>query len=138
MGECLPRLNLMCVPLRKKYRSNIEIIALILEAVKDNGAARYSLMKQTGNNYSQLKKYLELLAKIGFIEVHIREGKVFYKASELGLEFLKQYNVLMDMIASAFLGNRTVKAAEELKVACVQKRSSTSPSPFMARLIKKQ
>jgi len=131
-------LNLICVPLRKKYRSHIEIVALILEAIKDTGAARYSLMKHTSNNYAQLRKYLELLAKIGFIEMDIKEGKILYRASEMGLDFLRQYNVLRDMLFSAYSRNRPIKIIrEECNVSSVQRSLSTPPTPLATRFVKR-
>jgi predicted transcriptional regulator len=101
--------DLCGLPLRKKYRSHFEIIALILDAAKDNGEDRYTLMKHTGVNYAQLKKYLESLAQIGFINANTREGIISYKATEKGLGFLRQYYVLLAIL----LSNQTTNAAYE-------------------------
>lgn len=92
--------------LDKKYRSHLEIVGLILDVIKYNDVARYYLMKYTGINYSQLKKYLDLLGKIGFIDLSIKDGKILYKASGKGLAFLRQYNVLRDMLLSASSQNK--------------------------------
>jgi predicted transcriptional regulator len=91
----------ICFPLNKKYRSHIDIMALILEALRNNGIPRYSIMKQTGINYAQLKKYLESLSKTGFIEISMKAGKVVYRASQKGLAVLTQYNILQDMLLGA-------------------------------------
>jgi predicted transcriptional regulator len=88
-------------PLRKKYRSHFEIVALILDAAKNEFAGRYSLMKQAGLNYTQLKKYLEPLSEIGLISKHINEGKIVYRASEKGLAILRQYCLLLEMLMEA-------------------------------------
>lgn len=101
-------LSLICLPLQKKYKSHIEIIALILDAARFGGAARYSIMKRTGINYAQLKKYLGSLSKIGFVEVCLKEGEVIYKASENGLAFLSQYSILRDMLISACFQNKPI------------------------------
>lgn len=76
-------------------------MASMLEAVKDNGAARCSIMTYTGTNFVKIKKYLESLIEIGFIETDIKEGRVLYRASEKGLEFLRQYYVLLGILLSA-------------------------------------
>ena len=55
-------------PLGKKYRSHFEIIALIVEAVKDSGQAKFSIMKHSNINCGQLNKFLFSLVEMGFIE----------------------------------------------------------------------
>jgi len=99
----LQRSLLFYSPLRKKYRSHFEIIALILDAAKNEFAGRYPLMKHAGLNYTQLKKYLEPLSEIGLISKHINEGKIVYRASEKGLAILKQYYLLLEMLMEARL-----------------------------------
>ncbi len=105
MANYEEQLSLICFRLNKKYRSEIEIIALILEAARHTGTGRYYLMKQTGINFSQLKKYLETLVKLGFVEADIKERKVYYRASQEGLAFLGQYNILRDMLMGVYSKN---------------------------------
>ncbi len=101
MANYLREISLIRLPSQKKYRSYIEIVALILEAVKFGDSGLYSIMKQTSINYSQLKKYLKPLSMSGLVEVSVKGEKVFYRASEKGLTFLKHYNVLRDMLSDA-------------------------------------
>jgi len=83
-------------------------------------------MRYTSNNYTQLKKYLDLLAKIGFIEVNIGQGKVLYRASEKGLAFLRQYNILRDMLIGVYPRNEPINA--------IQPYTAT---PLVTRLMKR-
>ena len=94
--------------LHKKNRSSFEIIALILEAVKDNDAARYFLMKHTSINYAQLKKYLNYLIEMGFIETDVKDGQALYRASEKGAVFLRQYYTLLEMLFTPDTLNKEV------------------------------
>jgi predicted transcriptional regulator len=94
--------NLSELPFSKKYRSHFEIIASILDAAKYDSGDRYFLMKRTSVNYAQLKKYLESLAKIDFIEVQMRGSQIAYCATQKGLEFLRQYYVLLGMLMDAY------------------------------------
>jgi predicted transcriptional regulator len=107
------QLNLICFRLNKKYRSEIEIIALILEAARHASTGRYFLMKQTGINFTQLKKYLETLIRLGFIEADIKERKMFYRASQEGLAFLNQYSILRDMLTGAYSKTRQANLVYE-------------------------
>jgi predicted transcriptional regulator len=91
--------------MHRKYRSDFEIFALILEAVKGESAGRYALMKQTGANYAQLDKYLKTLIDVGFIKPDMKEGQVSFRASERGLAFLGQYCVLLGMLLNAYAEN---------------------------------
>ncbi len=95
------KLNRDPLPLSKRYRSHFEIVVSILGAAVGEGEAKYSLMKHTGVNYAQLRKYLRSLSEVGLIEIGIREGCVFYKASEKGRFFLQQYYVLSRMLMKA-------------------------------------
>ena len=102
---CLPpgsKYNLSSLqPLHKKYRSHFEIIGLVLEAVKAESATPFSIMKHASVNFMQLKKYLKSLTEIGFLEVEIRRSTIFYRASKEGLEFLRQYYTLIEMLLTA-------------------------------------
>jgi predicted transcriptional regulator len=102
---CLPggkKYNLSSLqPLHKKYRSHFEIIGLVLEAVKAESATPFSIMKHANVNFMQLKKYLKSLTEMGFLEVEIRKSTIFYRASKEGLEFLRQYYALVEMLLTA-------------------------------------
>lgn len=88
-------------PLHKKYRSHFEIIGQVLEAVRADSATPFSIMKHASVNFIQLKKYLKSLTEIGFLEVEIKRSSIFYKTSDEGLEFLRQYYVLLEMLLTA-------------------------------------
>lgn len=103
--------------LHKKNRSSFELIALILETVKDNDAARYSLMKHTSINYAQLKKYLKYLIEMGFIETDMKDGQDSYRASEKGAVFLRQYYRLLEMLFEAYTLNKEVNIDHQVEYA---------------------
>ena len=114
-------------PLHKKYRGHFEIIALLLEAVKDNGATRFSIMKHADTNYNQLKKYLPSLTEIGFIEMVKKEDQCFYRTTKKGLDFLRQYYVLFGMLLNAFARNKPASIVYEAEydATSVQQQSAT-------------
>jgi len=114
-------------PLHKKYRGHFEIIALLLEAVKDNGATRFSIMKHANTNYYQIKKYLCSLTEIGFIKMDKKEDQCFYRTTEKGLDFLRQYYVLLGMLLSALARNKPVSIVydAEYDATTVQQQSAT-------------
>lgn len=93
-------------PLGKKYRSHFEIIALMVEAVKDGGQARFSIMKHASINCGQLNRFLNSLIEMGFIQEHANDGRPLYRASERGLAFLREYYVLLSMLLAAENGAR--------------------------------
>jgi predicted transcriptional regulator len=118
--------NLCTSPLHKKYRGHFEIIALLLEAVKDNGATRFSIMKHASINYNQLK-YLHSLTEIGFIKIDKKEDQCFYRTTEKGLDFLRQYYVLLGMLLSAFARNKPASIVYEAEydATSAQQQSAT-------------
>jgi len=91
------------LPASKKYRSHFEIIASILDVSRINSEDKYSIMKRTSVNYAQLEKYLGFLTRIRFMEVEMRGQKIQYCATEKGLAFLRQYRILLGMLADTFL-----------------------------------
>jgi predicted transcriptional regulator len=90
------------LPASKKYRSHFEIMASILDVARNNSGDKYFLMKHSDVNYAQLKKYLGSLTRIGFIEVEMRGRRIQYNATEKGLAFLRQYYVLLGMLAGTY------------------------------------
>jgi predicted transcriptional regulator len=88
-------------PLGKKYRSHFEIIALIVEAVKDSGQAKFSIMKHSNINCGQLNKFLFSLVEMGFVEQYVANGRPMYRASTRGQSFLRQYYVLLSMLMAS-------------------------------------
>jgi predicted transcriptional regulator len=102
-----------CGPLHKKYRGHFEIVALLLEAVKDSGATCFSMIKYTGTNYKLLKKYLSSLIEIGFIEIDKKGDQCLYRISEKGLCFLRQYYILLGMLLVSSERNNAVDIVHE-------------------------
>ena len=88
-------------PLGKKYRSHFEIIALIVEAVKESEQAKFSIMKHASINCGQLNKFLGSLIEMGFIEQYTNHGRPTYRASIRGQSFLRQYYVLLSMLLTS-------------------------------------
>jgi predicted transcriptional regulator len=114
--SCLPlqnRYRLCGFPLGKKYRSHFEIIALMVEAVKDGRQARFSIMKHASINCGQLNKFLNSLIEMGFVQEDVKDGRAMYRASERGLDFLRQYYVLLSMLLAAENGLRRPNIAYE-------------------------
>lgn len=91
------RYRLCGFPLGKKYRSYFEIIALVVEAIRDAGQPKFSIMKHASINCGQADKFLSSLTSMGFVEQYTMSGRPMYRASERGLAFLRQYYVLLSM-----------------------------------------
>jgi predicted transcriptional regulator len=88
-------------PLGKKYRSHFEIIALIVEAVKESEQAKFSIMKHASINCGQLNKFLGSLIDMGFIEQCMVHDRPTYRASIRGQSFLRQYYVLLSLLMTS-------------------------------------
>lgn len=91
-------------PMQKRYRSSFEIFAMMIEAVKENngnGAPKFSIMRNTSINSLQLKRYLKSLSEMGFVELGNTGNRVVYRATDRGLVFLRQYNILQKMMLGA-------------------------------------
>ena len=99
------------VQICKKYRGHFEIIALILDAARNRYVTRFSIVKYANINYAQLKKYLRVLVETHFIEVHVINERVLYRTSAEGVNFLRQYDTLLNMFSNLQRTNEGVKTA---------------------------
>jgi predicted transcriptional regulator len=70
-------------------------------------------MKHASINCGQLNKFLNSLIEMGFIHESVKDGKVVYRASERGLDFLRQYYILLSMLLAAENGTRRTNIAYE-------------------------
>jgi predicted transcriptional regulator len=97
--------------LDKKYRGHFEIIALILDSARDKYITKFSIVKYSKINYSQLKKYLPILIEMRLIKACVFDGQVLYKTSVQGIDFLRQYYALLDVISRLKGINEDAKVA---------------------------
>jgi predicted transcriptional regulator len=73
----------------------------MVEAVKDCGQAKFSIMKHASINCGQADKFLGSLTEMGFIERYVISGRPIYRANERGLAFLRQYYALLSMFLAS-------------------------------------
>jgi predicted transcriptional regulator len=119
----MDKYNLCGLPLHKKYRSHFEIIALVLEAIKTEWSTSFLIMRRAGVNCRQLKKYLKSLTEIGFVEMDTYENRGRYRASEQGLEFLRQYYVLLGILLNTKSRNKPASLMDKNILQPILRRS---------------
>jgi predicted transcriptional regulator len=78
-----------------KNRSRTEISGTILESA-NGGATKTKIMYKSFLSYAQLKEYLSVLIENNLIEC--LEGTQTYKTTEKGLNFLKMYNEIGELL----------------------------------------
>ena len=74
--------------LRNKYRSRLEIIRDILQAVENVRSKKTYIMYQANLSYKLLIQYLDEALKAGLMEY---DGETLYSITERGKKFLKLY-----------------------------------------------
>ncbi len=126
------RLNLFNLPFHKKYRSPFEIVASMLEVMKDQEMGRFSLMKHTDINCAQVRNYLASLAQMGFVKTETRYRQILYRTTEKGVEFLRQYYVLQGMLLDASTQNRSNRI-----VGSTEYESPNRQRYYVTRLMKR-
>jgi predicted transcriptional regulator len=85
-----------------KNRSRTEILALILEAA-NGGATKTKIMYNVYLTYNQLKNYLSAMIENNLIEY--LEGTHKFKTTEKGLNFLKMYNEIGELLQTTTIKN---------------------------------
>jgi predicted transcriptional regulator len=89
-----------------KYRSRSEIIAMILQAA-NTGATKTRIMYGAYLSYAQVKEYLEFLQTKKLLSYE--EGTSLYHLTEKGLQYLRVFDQISDMISIE--GNRNADRA---------------------------
>jgi predicted transcriptional regulator len=75
--------------LARRKRSQIEIIAEILQAATGTGVTKTSLVYKSNLNFTLIQKYIALLTDKGLLEV-VQAGPVLlYRTTDKGAEALK-------------------------------------------------
>jgi predicted transcriptional regulator len=78
-----------------KNRGRTELLATMLEAAK-GGTSKTKIMYSAFLSYNQLKDYLDILMGNNLIEYI--EGTQTYKTTEKGLNFLKMYGEIGNLL----------------------------------------
>ena len=87
-----------------KYRSRTDIIAMILQAAI-NGATKTRIMYGAYLSYAQVKEYLSFLIEKDLIRRE--EGTGVYKLTQKGVQLLRVYEDISDMITITDQKNST-------------------------------
>lgn len=78
-----------------KNRSELDVIASMISG-SVSAIKKTNLMYKSNLNYPQLKYYLAFLENRGLVKrINSPSKRSFYKATNLGLKFLKDYKRLM-------------------------------------------
>jgi predicted transcriptional regulator len=80
-----------------KRRARMEIVADILEVAKEE-TPKLKIMYQASLSFSQLTTYLNFLLKSGLIQKLKMNGKVLYKTTSKGNQYLKSYKELKHLL----------------------------------------
>ena len=80
-----------------KRRDKLYIIAEILEIARD-GTLKTQIMYKANLSFTQLNEYLAFMLRIGLlgrVNVNAKDG---YRASEKGLDFLRRYHEIAELL----------------------------------------
>ena len=87
------------------YRSRTEIVAMILDAA-NGGATKTKIMYKAMLSYNQLKEYLSFLIENNLIEY--RDGTHEFRTTEKGLNLLKMYNEMAELLPTTIGNDRLI------------------------------
>ena len=80
-----------------KRRDKLVIMAEIV-GIARNGTSKTHIMFKAHLSFSQINQYLKLLPRIGLLEKSAYKGKVIYKATQKGLDFMEKQKQIIDML----------------------------------------
>jgi predicted transcriptional regulator len=80
-----------------KRRDKLGIIAEILEIAKD-GTLKTQIMYKANLSFAQLNVYLEFMLKIRLLGKFVSGGRVVYRTTEKGLDYLGRSREIMALL----------------------------------------
>ena len=80
-----------------KRRDKLVIMAEII-GIAQKGTSKTHIMFKANLSFSQLKLYLELLSHTSLLEETACNGRVIYKPTQKGLEFMEKQQQIMDLL----------------------------------------
>jgi predicted transcriptional regulator len=86
-----------------KYRSRTEIVCNILDAANGGVVTKTKIMYTAFLSYAQLNEYLSILIENNLIEY--LDGTQTYKTTEKGLNYLKTYNEIGELLQQTIMEN---------------------------------
>jgi predicted transcriptional regulator len=86
-----------------KYRSKTEIVCNILDAANGGVVTKTKIMYTAFLSYAQLNEYLSILIENNLIEY--LDGTQTYKTTEKGLNYLKTYNEIGELLQQTTMEN---------------------------------
>ena len=88
---------------KPKRREKLVIMAEILGIAK-NGTLKTHIMFKANLSFSQLNQYLSLLSDTCLLEKFVNNGRVIYRATEKGLEFMERQQQVMNLLNGDAIG----------------------------------
>jgi predicted transcriptional regulator len=80
-----------------KRRDRLVIMAEIIGIAK-KGSSKTHIMFKANLSFSQLNQYLTLLSNTGLLEKTAINGRVIFKATSKGLDFMERQQQVIDML----------------------------------------
>jgi len=80
-----------------KRRDKLVIMAEIVDIAK-KGTSKTRIMFKANLSFSQLNQYLSLLSHTSLLEKSACDGRVIYKSTQKGLEFMEKQQQIMDLL----------------------------------------
>lgn len=80
----------------RKRRDRLYIIAEMLRIAKE-GSLKTQLMYGANLSFAQLNEYLSFLISTGLLKIVEKDGKLAYKSTSKGLEFLTNYEKIISL-----------------------------------------
>ena len=81
----------------QKRRDKLVIMAEIV-CIAKKGTSKTHIMFKANLSFSQLNQYLKLLSHNSLLETSSCNGRVIYKATQKGLEFMERQQQVMNML----------------------------------------
>jgi len=78
-------------------RDKLNILAEIMEVAKGS-QLKTRIMYMVNLSFSQVNEYLSFLTEMGFLRVHVENGKKFYETTEKGNNYIKNYSEMTNLL----------------------------------------
>jgi predicted transcriptional regulator len=82
-------------------RDRLAIMAEIMEVAK-GGRLKTQIMYGVNLSFTQLREYLSLLTKKGFLRVHLENRKKVYETTGKGIQYIESYTEMSNLLKTSY------------------------------------
>jgi predicted transcriptional regulator len=90
-------MNIQSLNVSPRRRDKLYIISQIINVAREE-VLKTQIMYRANLSFTQLNDYLKFMLKINLLDLVVKDGKEYYKATKKGLDLLQRYSEIATLL----------------------------------------